>query len=413
MTQCIDEDYLSRPLAGVRVLDLSRVLAGPWATMTLGDLGAEVLKVEAPGSGDDTRAWTPPEIGGISTYYLGANRNKKSIAIDMKSPEGRAIVLDLARKADIVVENFRPASLNRLGLGPDTLREINPGLIHCSITGYGRDSDFADRPGYDFVLQAETGFMSITGEAEGQPMRLGVAFIDLVTGMNATQAILAALVARERTGQGRHLDIALHHSGLHFLANVASGYLNTGQDPKRYGNAHPSIVPYQLFDTADGVLALAVGNDAQFRRLCAEVLADPALAEDSRYLTNGLRVAHRDALVTQMSEHFVRLKTDDVLARLRQHAIPAGRVNSVSQAIGSDEARSRGVVMDMDHPEIGRFRTIRSPLRTTGAPPCAPTAPPGVGQDSRAVLASVLGWTPDRIARAMQSGAVGASGADD
>lgn len=398
------------PLAGIRVLDLSRVLAGPWAAMTLGDLGAEVIKVEAPGKGDDTRAWTPPEVGGISTYYLGANRNKKSIAIDLKSCEGRAIVLDLVRKVDVVVENFLPASLERLGLGPETLRAVNPGLIHCSITGYGRDSDFADRPGYDFILQAETGFMSITGEPEGRPMRLGVAFIDLVTGMNATQAILAALVARTRNGTGRHIDIALHHSGLHFLANVASGYLNTGQDPERYGNAHPSIVPYQLFDTADGALALAVGNDGQFRRLCIEVLNDPGLAADSRYQNNGSRVAHRNALVEQLSRHFGRFKTDDVLALLWQHGIPAGRVNTVSQAIASDEARSRDVIVETEHPEIGRFRSIRSPLRTTGASGRVPSPPPGVGRDSREILASILGWTSDRIDAALRSGAVGATG---
>lgn len=401
------DSFDARPLQGLRVLDLSRVLAGPWATMTLGDLGAEIIKVEAPGQGDDTRAWTPPEVEGISTYFLGANRNKKSIAIDLKSPEGRDIVLELASRADIVVENFRPAVLDRLGLGPDTLRGVNPGLIHCSITGYGRDNAFADQPGYDFVLQAETGFMAITGVPDGSPMRLGVAFIDLVTGMNATQAILAALVARASTGRGRHLDIALHHSGLHFLANVASGYLNTGKDATRFGNAHPSIVPYQLFETMDGAVALAVGNDRQFSRLCTGVLNEPGLATDPRYLTNKARVENRDTLVHELTGRFARFSTEDMLARLRQYDIPAGRVNSVAEAIESGEAQARGVVVEARHSKIGAVRSIRSPLRTTGADPETPAAPPRVGQHGRAILAETLGWDRNRIDAAIAIGAVG------
>ena len=268
-------------LDGIRVLDLSRVLAGPWATMTLGDLGAEILKVEQPGRGDDTRHWMPPAAGDLSTYYLAANRNKKGVAIDIGHPEGRQIILDLARESDILVENFRPASLRRLGLTREVLHAVNPRLIICSISGYGRDHALEDRPGYDFIIQAESGFMAITGEVGGAPMRLGVAFIDLVSGMNAVQAILAALYMRERTGRGQWLDIGLTDSAAFLLANVGAGYLNTGQEPMRFGNAHPSIVPYQLFDCADGPLAVAVGNDDQFRRFCTVIGRDD-LAGDPR-----------------------------------------------------------------------------------------------------------------------------------
>ena len=276
-------------LDGIKILDVTRVLAGPWCTMTLGDLGAEVWKIENPAGGDDTRSWTPPAAAGISTYFLSANRNKKSVAVDLKTAEGRAVVAALAAKADVLVENLRPSSLRAAGLDHDRLRAINPRLIACSISGYGRDGPFAEQAGYDFVMQAESGFMAITGEVKGAPMRLGVAFVDLAAGANATQAILAALYARERTGIGQSIDIALYDSALHFLANIASGYLNTGDDPDRFGNAHASIVPYQLFDTMDGCVALAVGNNQQFRRLCGDVLGCPELGSDDRFGTNAAR----------------------------------------------------------------------------------------------------------------------------
>ena len=243
---------MSVALNGIKVLDLSRVLAGPWATMTLGDLGADVLKIEQPGTGDDTRTWMPPAVEGVSTYYLGANRNKKSVAIDIGKPEGRDLIIELAKKSDVLIENFRPASLKKFKLTYDDLKDINPRLIYCSISGYGRGHELEERPGYDFIIQAESGFMSITGEKDGEPMRLGVAFIDLISGMNAVQAILAALFMRERTGKGQWLDISLTDSAMFMLANVASGHLNTGREALRYGNAHPSIVPYQLFDCVDG-----------------------------------------------------------------------------------------------------------------------------------------------------------------
>src|SRR5262245_58180522 len=324
---------MAAALDGVKVLDLSRVLAGPWCTMALSDLGAEVWKVENPDGGDDTRAWMPPSAGGISTYYLGANRNKKSIAVDLKTPGGRAIVTELAAKADIFIENFRPASLKAMGLTYERLSALNPRLIHCAISGYGRDTPFADRAGYDFIMQAETGFMSITGEAAGAPMRLGVAFIDLSTGMHATQAILAALYARERTGVGQSIDIALLDSGLYMLANVASGYLNTGTNPTRFGNAHASLVPYQLFDTADGAIALAVGNDQQYRRLCENVLGSGELWSDERFRTNPGRTRHRDELLPRLQAAILRFGTKTLMEKLREHDIAAGEVRTVGDAL--------------------------------------------------------------------------------
>lgn len=400
---------MSPALKGIRVLDLSRVLAGPWASMTLGDLGAEVWKVEHPTGGDDTRKWHPPSIGDTSTYYLAANRNKKSIAIDMRHETGRAIVRALAGQADILVENFRPSSLRRLGLSYDDLRAHNPRLIYCSVSGYGHNTPFADRSGYDFVLQAEAGFMAITGAPDGPPTRLGVAFIDLVTGMNATQAILAALFARERTGEGQHLDIALHHSALHFLANIATGYLNTGDEPARFGHAHPSIVPYQLFDTADGQVALAVGNDAQFRRLCVDVLGDGKLASDPGFARNVDRAANRTRLVALLRTRFATFDTDTLIAALRAADIPVGRVNGVAAAFATPEAQARAVVNEVQHPTAGAIRLVRSPLELSGTPVVTPSAPPTLGQHSAAILRDVLGWDDARIAAAVDGGAVALS----
>lgn len=400
---------MSAALRGIRVLDLSRVLAGPWASMTLGDLGAEIWKVEHPAGGDDTRKWHPPTIGDTSTYFLAANRNKKSIAIDMQRETGREIVCALAERADILVENFRPSSLRSLGLSFDDLRARNPRLIYCSVSGYGHNTPFAERSGYDFVLQAEAGFMSITGAPDGPPTRLGVAFVDLVTGMNATQAILAALFARERTGRGQHLDIALHHSALHFLANIATGYLNTGDEPARFGHAHPSIVPYQLFDTSDGQIALAVGNDAQFRRLCADVLRDSALACDPDFARNADRTANRARLVALLQARFSEFGADALIAALRLADIPVGRVNGVAAAFATPESRARALVDEMPHPTAGEVRLVRSPLELSDTPVVKPAAPPTLGQHSEVILREVLGWDIARISSAVAEGAVALS----
>ncbi|MBS7533788.1 CoA transferase [Ancylobacter sonchi] len=394
-------------LDGIKVLDLSRVLAGPWATMTLGDLGAEVWKVENPGTGDDTRTWAPPAAGGIATYYLAANRNKKSLAVDLTTPEGREIVIGLARQADIVIENFRPASLRKFRLTYEDLKAINPRLIYCSISGYGRGNAQEDRPGYDFVIQAESGFMAITGEAEGEPMKLGVAFVDLVSGMNAVQAILAALYMRERTGHGQAIDIALMDGALFLLANVASAHLNTGAEAKRFGNAHPSIVPYQIFACRDGRLALAVGNDEQYRRLCVNVLGAPELAADPRFVTNRGRAENRAELLPPLSAKIAGFALGEILDELHRFGIPAGKVHTVSEAFAGETAQLRGSVVETSHPSIGTFRSVASPLRLSEAPPSVRAVPPGLGEHTDLVLAEALGYAPDRIAALRQAGVIG------
>lgn len=394
------------PLSGVKVLDLTRVLAGPWSAMTLGDLGAEVWKIEAPGEGDDSRKWSPPSIKGVSSYFLAANRNKLGLAVNLAAPEGRAIVLELAALADVVIENFRPSSLAKLGLDYASLKAVNPRLIHCSISGYGRDTEFRDRPGYDFVIQAESGFMSLTGDADGHPQRLGVAFIDLITGMNATQAILAALYARERTGVGQSIDIALFDSALHLLANASSAYLNTGRSPQRMGNAHPSIAPYQMFETADSPLALAVGNDEQFRRLVTEVMNLPGLWDDAAYRKNAGRVAGREDLITKLQSEFLKQPAAFWIARLQAAGVPVGQVQTVGEAFNCPAAVARNVVVECEHPVAGQVRTARSPLRFSGTPTVEPRSPPTLGQHTRTVLGHELGYPSERIEALLDAGII-------
>jgi len=394
-------------LKGIKVLDLTRILAGPWSTMALADLGAEVWKVESLEGGDDTRSWMPPAVAGISTYYLSANRNKQSLAVDMRSPQGRQLILDLAAQADVIVENFLPASLKRLGLDYEVLSAINPRLIHCSITGYGHDNPLENRPGYDFIIQAESGFMSITGEQEGEPMRLGVAFVDLVTGMNAVQGILAALYEREKSGLGQAVDIALSDSALHFLANVASGYLNTGKVPQRFGNAHASIVPYQLFNTADGRIALAVGNDEQYRRLCQDVLNRPELYSDPRFTQNKGRTEHRSELLALLQAAFDQWTSETLIAALRERGIPVGELKNVAQAFDSEPARFRDLVISAHHPVAGEVRMVRSPLRLSRTPTVSPKAPPLHGQHTDSVLGRVLGKSEAELAELRQAGVIG------
>jgi crotonobetainyl-CoA:carnitine CoA-transferase CaiB-like acyl-CoA transferase len=394
-------------LAGIRVLDLSRILAGPWCTMTLADLGAEVWKIENPVGGDDTRQWMPPEKNGVSTYYLSANRNKKSVAIDLNQAAGRDLIRSLAAKADVLVENFRPASLRRWNLHYEAIRQVNPKIVYCSISGYGRGGEFEDRPGYDFVLQAECGFMAITGEPEGAPMRLGVAFIDLATGMNAVQGILAALFARERTGVGQWIDISLLDSGLHQLANVASGVLNSGTEPKRHGNAHPSIVPYEVFECGDGVnLALAVGNDEQYRRLCVDVFETPGLWDNEKYRTNRGRTTHRATLIPMLQTQFKRFQSPELVEKIRQHGISVGEVRSVGAALRSPEAVARHCVVAAPSESLGTVRMVASPLRLSETPVVPPIAAPAFGQHTRQVLSSVLGLAEAEIEQLQRQGIV-------
>lgn len=384
-------------LDGIKVLDLSRVLAGPWCTQTLADLGADVWKIEEPAKGDDTRSWMPPELHGESTYFLCCNRSKQSVAIDMKDPEGQAVVRRLATKADVLVENFRKGALDRFGLGYEQLSAINPRLIYCSISGYGRTGSRADEAGYDFAIQAESGLMAITGEPTGSPMKHGIAITDLVTGMNATQAVLAALLAREKTGRGQLIDVSLFDSAVALLANVGSGHLATGHEPKRYGNAHATVVPYQLFDTADGVLALAVGNDLQFKNLCLRVLERPDLWADERYQRNRDRVMNRMTLIPSLAEVFRTRTTVDWIALLKQAGVPAGQVRNVSQVFSSPEVAERDIVVEAEDVRHGRLRLTASPLRLSDTPVRPPVAPPRLGEHTRDVLRRELGMTEQEI----------------
>ncbi|OJY53850.1 CaiB/BaiF CoA-transferase family protein [Sphingomonas sp. 67-41] len=393
------------PLAGRRVLDLSRVLAGPWCTMVLADLGAEVTKVEHPKGGDDTRHWGPPYTGGESAYYLCANRNKRSIALDISKPEGQEIVRALAAHADVLVENYKLGGLDKYGLDYASISAINPRIVYCSISGYGRTSPIAERPGYDYVIQAEGGLMSVTGEVDGEPMKVGVAVADLYTGMAAAQAVLAALIATDRDGVGQHIDMALFDCQLAMLANVGSAALVAGTEPKRYGNGHPTVVPYQLFNTSDGQVVIAVGNDGQFAALCERLLDRPDLAADSRFAKNSARVAHREALLGELFPLIAAKPTDWWLAGLRAVGVPTGAVRNVGAALAAPETSARDMVRTVPHPSAGEVMLVASPLKLGRTPVVDPVAPPTLGQDSRMVLAG-LGYAPDLVDRLAADGVI-------
>ena len=382
------------PLDGIRVLDLSRVLAGPWVTMTLGDLGAEVWKIENPVEGDETRTWTPPAYHGTSTYYLSANRNKASLALDFKTEAGQAILRDLAQRADVVVENYLTGALAKYGLDYATLSALNPRLIYCSISGYGRTGPMAARAGYDFLIQAESGLMAITGEPDGSPQKLGVAICDVLAGMNGVQAILAALFARERTGRGQAIDIALLDSSVAALANVASGSLNGGGNAKRYGNAHASIVPYQAFDASDAPFVLACANNRQFRDLCVTAIEMPELAADERFATNALRVNNRAALSAILAAHFATRAVGDIVAACTAVNVPAGPVRTIEHALASPEIAARGMIYEM----ADGVRVTGSPMHFSETPVRTPSPPPALGEHSDAILRNVLGYDTARIA---------------
>lgn len=384
------------PLTGRRVLDLSRVLAGPWCTMILADLGAEVTKVEHPRGGDDTRHWGPPYTGGESAYYLCANRNKRSIALDISKPEGQRIVRELAANADVLVENYKLGGLDKFGLDYDSIAVVNPRIVYCSISGYGRASPIAERPGYDYVIQAEGGLMSVTGPVDGEPMKVGVAVADLFTGMAAAQAVLAALIAADRDGIGQHLDMSLYDCQLAMLANVGSAALVAGTEPSRYGNGHPTVVPYQLFDTKDGQVVVAVGNDAQFAAFATRLLNRPDLAADIRFARNSDRVANRDALLAEIMPLMRRETTEWWLAGLRSVGVPTGAVRQVGEALAAPETAAREMVATVSHPSAGEVKLVASPLKFGRTPVAAPVAPPTLGQHSRAVLAD-LGYSVDQI----------------
>lgn len=393
-------------LDGVKVLDLSRVLAGPWCTQTLADLGADVWKLESPAGGDDTRGWKPPMIGGESTYFLCCNRSKRSIAVDFRTQDGRKIVRDLAREADVVVENFRLGALERYGLDHASLSALNERLIYCSISGYGRTGSRAGEAGYDFAIQAESGLMSITGDVDGAPMKLGVAIADIITGMNATQAILAAFLARERTGQGQLIDLSLLDGAVAVLANVASAHLATGAAASRFGNAHPTVAPYQTFETADGVFALAVGNDRQFGILCRDVLSHPEWAVDARFSSNEARSGNLADLVALLSSAFGGRTTQHWLETLRRAGVPAGQVRSVADVFASPEMAEREMVVSTPDRLHGSVSMMASPLKMRGTPPRLPVAPPRLGEHTDVILSEVLRTDPDVIAGWRRDGVI-------
>jgi formyl-CoA transferase len=406
----------------IKVLDLSRVLAGPWCTQILADLGADVIKVERPGAGDDTRHWGPPflqDAQGQATehaaYYTCTNRNKRSITVDIAQPEGQALIRQLAAQSDVLVENFKVGGLKQYGLDYESLKAVNPRLIYCSVTGFGQDGPYAERAGYDLMIQAMRGMMRITGRGDGEPgggpQRVGVALTDLFTGVYAATAILAALEVRHRSGAGQHIDMALLDVGMAILANQAGGFLNTGQVPQRQGNSHPSLVPYQDFPTQDGAMLLAIGNDGQFARFC-EVAGHPELARDARFAGNPQRVKHREELVPQLMEITRTRTTAEWIAALEHKAVPCGPINDLGQAFADTQVRARGLVVEQPRSAAGVvaegvpvIRSVASPLRLSATPPVLRRAAPVLGEHTSEVLAE-LGLDAARIAALRQAGVV-------
>ncbi|MCK6451517.1 MAG: CoA transferase [Alphaproteobacteria bacterium] len=400
-------DSKPTPLAGLRVLDLSRVLAGPWCAMILADLGADVIKLEPPGSGDDTRSWGKRIAGQESTYYLSANRNKRGIAVDLAKPEGAAIARRLAGQSDVLVENFKLGGLAKFGLDYDGVAKLNPRLVYCSISGYGRTGPNAARAGYDVVIQGESGLMSITGEPGGPALKVGVALADIMTGQYAATAILAALIARNATGSGQHIDLALIDCTMANLANVASSALCLDTVPKRYGNAHADIAPYQTFTASDGDVVVAVGNDGQFRKFCTEVLERPELAQDPRFLGNPVRSQNRDALLPIIAAAMKEKPRSFWIERMLAAGVPGGAVRNVKEALASPEAEARRMVREVPHKLAGSVRLMGSPLNFSATPVREPVAPPTLGQHTDEVLREVLGMETAEIAALRQRGAIG------
>ncbi len=396
---------MGAPLVGIRVLDLSRVLAGPYATQILADLGATVWKVEPPW-GDETRGWGPPFVGGESAYFLAVNRGKKGLAINLKDERGQALVRQLARRADVLVENFKVGDLARYGLDYASLSPLNERLIYASITGFGQEGPRAAEPGYDIALQGMTGIMSVTGEPDGPPTKVGVAWIDVMTGMMAAVGILAALFERERSGRGQHLDLSLLEVGLSAMANLAQSFLVTGVPPRRVGNAHPQIVPYQAFEAADGWFIVAVGNDAQYRQMC-EAIGRPDLADDERFRTNEGRVRHRDELVPILAKLLRSRPRQAWLVALRQAGVPAAPVYHLGEALGDPQSVARGVVWRVPHPSLGDLPVVASPLQHLSRTPASPSGPPPLlGEHTVEVLVEELGLSPEAIEELRASGVI-------
>lgn len=394
----------SLPLAGVRVLDMSRILAGPWCGMVLADLGAEVIKVEHPSRGDDTRDWGL-RIGKTETaYFNSVNRNKRSVTLDLQTSEGQQIARDLVKQCDVVLQNFKFGGIDKLGLGYAQLSAEQPELIYCSISGYDSSGPEATRPGYDLVVQGETGLMALNGEAHQPPLKFGVAAVDLFTGMYSAQAVLAALYQREKTGKGRHIEMALFDCGLMITAYYGLEALLMGEDPPRYGNNHPSIVPYGVFDAQDGPLVITVGNNAQFTRFCTDVIGRPDLAADERFKTNLLRAANRNALIPEINRELACRQRSDLLVSLAQSGIPCGEVLGLHEALTSQRATDAGLVTTQPHPVAGSVKVLAPPYRFDGERLPVRSAPPQLGEGTHDVLQSLLGLSDEKIAQLKTSG---------
>ena len=416
MTESANVKDAPKALGHIRVLDLSRVLAGPWCAQNLADLGADVIKIERPGCGDDTRAWGPPyarDAAGNDTseaaYYLSANRGKRSMTVDIASPDGQALIRDLARHADVVLENYKVGQLKRYGLDYESLKAVKPDLVYCSITGFGQDGPYAHRAGYDFLIQGMGGLMSVTGERDelpgGGPQKAGVALTDLMTGMYSTIAVLAALTHRDRTGEGQYIDMALLDTQVAMLANVGSNYLNSGKAPKRWGNAHANIVPYQTFACSDGHIIVAAGNDGQYQKF-VEAGGRPELALDPRFATNPSRVQHRDVLVPLLAEMVAARTRAEWIAALEAVGVPCGPINDVGEVFANEQVQARGMAVELPHPSAGKVKLVRSPMKMSATPATSDKAPPLLGQHTEEVLRDVLGRSGDEIAALRARGVV-------
>jgi formyl-CoA transferase/CoA:oxalate CoA-transferase len=378
------------PLSGIKVLDVSRVLTGPFCTMIMGDLGAEIIKVETPGVGDDTRAWGPPFIQGESAYFLSINRNKKSITLNLKKEQGKEIFYKLARECDVLIENFLPGTTERLGIDYEKMKSVNPGLVYCSISGYGQDGPYREFPGYDLLLQGVGGLMSITGEDERPPVRIGTALIDAGAGMYAVIGILAALKVKEKTGQGQYIDISLLDSAVSWLTYMASNYFASGKDPRRLGSAHPNIVPYQAYKAKDQYFILAVGNEAIWQRFCTAVGLD--IADDPRFRTNELRVQNREELNSLLDAFLGQKEADAWIEILDKHRIPCGPINTISRVAAHPQVKHREMVVELDHPKAGPIKVLGNPIKMSGTPLEVKNPPPLLGQNTEEIL-QALGYT--------------------
>ncbi|GAB6876623.1 CaiB/BaiF CoA transferase family protein [Thermaerobacter litoralis] len=393
------------PLQGIRVLDLSRVLSGPYCTMMLADFGADVIKIERPGTGDDTRAWGPPFVNGEAAYFLAVNRNKRSVVVDLKAPEGRDLIRHMARQCDVVVENFRPGTAAKLGIGPEDLLRENPRLVYASISGFGQDGPYRDKPGYDAIAQAMGGIMHVTGEPDRPPVRAGVAIADIGAGMWAAFGILAALWERERSGRGQVVDVSLLEGQIAWLTYVAGNYFATGQVPRRYGSAHPNLVPYQAFATADGHLIVAVGNDSLWRRFC-EAAERPDLAADPRYATNAGRVEHREELLPELEALMRSRTTAEWLRRLDRAGVPAGPILSIADLAQDPHVQHRQMIVSLEHPRAGVIRVTGIPVKLSATPGAIYAPPPLLGQHTDQVLEE-LGLPAEERRRLREAGVIG------